>query len=177
MRDEIRKNLIRKRAFIIACMYMVFSMYANERAALYKDRNLSYNLNSEYNGNGEYFGSCNGYDVYFGSENELKQYSKNDKNICIIDGSRGLNPNYKICDSYRITNEQEMYNIIGIIMEYDKLYPSRWHRSLDGLQIEWYLHNVCYEMNIFIDRSDSVDLDMRDYFIFEDSVLKLIFGK
>lgn len=177
MREEIRKNLIRKRAFIIACMYMLFSMYANQRANEYKDRNLSYCLNSEYSDNDDYFASCNGYNIYFGNAESLKQHSKNDKNICIIDSSKGLNPNYRVCDSYRITNEQEMYNIIGVIIEYSKLYPSSWHRSLDGLQIEWYVHNICYEMNILVDRSDSVDLDMRDYFIFEDSVLKLIFGK
>lgn len=177
MREEIRRKLIRKRAIIIACLYMLFSVYANCRASMPKNRNLSYYLNSSYESNCDPFGECNGYNIYFGSEEELKKYSQNENNICIIDARRSLNPNYKICDSYRIKNEQEMYNIIGVIMEYDKLYPSRWHRSLDGLQIEWYIHNVCYEMNIFIDRSESVDLDMRDYFIFEDSVLKLILGK
>ena len=177
MREEIRKNLIRKKAFMMACMYMFFSVYAQERANTYKDRNLSYSINSDYSQGECYFGSCDGHDIYFGSEDELKVFSNNENNICIIDSRLGLNPNYKICDSYKITNEQEMYNIIGVIMEYDNLYPSRWHRSLDGLQIEWYFHNLFYEMNILVDRSESVDLDMRDYFIFEDFVLKLIMGK
>lgn len=177
MREEIRKNLIKKKAFILACLYMSFGMYANSRAMSSKDRNLSYTINNEYSEDENYFGSCDGYDIYFGSEDELREYVDNDRNICVIDGRRNLNPNYKICHSYRITNEQDMYNILGVILEYDKLYPSKWNRSIDGLQIEWYLHNVCYEMNIFIDRSESVDLDMRDFFIFEDSVLKLIMGK
>lgn len=177
MRDEIRKNLIRKKAFLVACMYMFFSMYANERANMYKDRNLSYSINSEYTSNNQCFGSCDGYDIYFGSEDSLQQYLDDEKNICIIDSRRGINPNYKICDSYKITDEQVMYDVIGVIMEYDILHPSMWSRSLDGLQIEWLVHNICYEMGILPERSDSVDLDMRDYFIFEDSILKLIMGK
>jgi hypothetical protein len=175
MKEEIRKNLIRKKTFLLACMYMFFSVYVNHSLSN-RNRNLSYNINSEYS-DGECFGTCNGYNIYFGNEEDLQKYLDNKNNICVIDSSRGINPNYKICESYRITSEEEMYNIIGVIMEYDKLYPSNWHRSVDGLQIEWYLHNVCYEMNIFVDRSESVDLDMRDYFIFEDKLLKLVMGK
>lgn len=177
MRNEIRKKIFRKKAFIAAFMYICFGVYVRNRENSLNHRNLFYTVNGEYSGNNLLFGTCDGYNIYIGSEQELESYMKSDDNICVIDGSAKLNPCYKICDSYRITNEDEMYNILGLILEYSDMYPSRWYRSLDGLQIEWYVHNVCYKMNILIGRTGSVDLDMEDYFLYENSILKLIFGK
>ena len=71
----------------------------------------------------------------------------------------------------------DIFNIVSVIMKYEEEYPSRWSRTVDGLCIEWYLHNVCYELNILVDRSMHVDLDHNDAFIFESDIMKLIFRK
>lgn len=177
MRDELRKKYIRRKAFLLACFYMIFNMYAYIKTSSPKQRNMSYEINEDYERGGAPFASYHDFDIYFGSEEYLESYIFDSDNICVVDGRGGNNPTLRVCNSYRITNEEDMFNILGVIMEYEEKYPSKWCRTLEGLQIEWYVHNVCYEMNILIKSSKSVDLDMRDAILYEDRIVKLFLGK
>ena len=72
---------------------------------------------------------------------------------------------------------EDMFNILAVLQEYEKVYPTRWNRSLEGLQIEWVAHNISFQYGILPVRSGSVDLDNLDGFLYEDAGIKLIFGK
>lgn len=174
MREEIKKNLLRRRAIAMALMYMSLNYCCQINASIERDRNYSYELSSAES---ESFASYGKYNLYFGSEKDLNCYMDNPCNICIVDGRFGKNPNFRICDSFRITNDEDMFNILAVLLEYEKENPSDWNRTIEGLQIEWVAHNMSYEYGLLRDRSGSVDLDSRDAILYEDKLIKLVFGK
>lgn len=178
MREEKKKNLLRKKALVLALMYMFFSMSAHINASVSKERNFSYEIGQSKTRNGSVpYATYKNYNIYIGSEKYLSQFVANQNNICVIDGRCGKNPNMKICDSYRIKSTEDMFNILAILLEYEKQNPTEWSRTLEGLQIEWVAHNISYEYGILPVNSGSVDLDNWDAFLYEDDIVKFIFGK
>lgn len=178
MREEKKKNLLRKKAIALALMYMFFCMSSHINASIVKEREFAYELcygNSR--SNDKPFAIYKNYNIYIGCEVDIKQYLSDPNNICVVDGRCNKNPNMKIYNSYRITSTEDMFNILAVLQEYEKLYPTRWNRSLEGLQIEWVAHNISYQYGILPVRSGSVDLDNLDGILYEDKGIKLIFGK
>lgn len=174
MREELKKNLLKKRALVLALMYMSLSWCSQINASIERDRTYSYELSDTES---ESFATYGKYKLYFGSEEDLNYYMDNPYNICIVDGRFGDNPNFRICDSFRITNDEDMFNILAVLLEYEKENPSDWNRTIEGLQIEWVAHNMSYEYGLLRDRSGSVDLDSKDAILYEDNLIKLVFGK
>lgn len=178
MGEDKKKKLLRKKALTLALMYMFFCMSSHINASIEKERNFAYELcDSSSRSNDKPFATYKNYNIYIGCEADINRYTSDPNNICIIDGRCNKNPNMKIIDSYRITSTEDMFNILAVLQEYEKIYPTRWNRSLEGLQIEWVAHNISFQYGIFPVRSGSVDLDNLDGFLYEDAGIKLIFGK
>lgn len=62
------------------------------------------------------------YCVYVGDKKSVMCHN-DDTDIRIIDYRNKKNPNFEICDSYKITNEEKMINIISIISNYSQDFP------------------------------------------------------
>ena len=178
MGEDKKKKLLRKKALTLALMYMFFCMSSHINASIEKERNFAYELcDSSSRSNDKPFATYKNYNIYIGCEADVSRYTSDPNNICIIDGRCNKNPNMKIIDSHRITSTEDMFNILAVLQEYEKIYPTRWNRSLEGLQIEWVAHNISFQYGILPVRSGSVDLDNLDGFLYEDAGIKLIFGK
>ena len=178
MGEDKKKKLLRKKALTLALMYMFFCMSSHINASIEKERNFAYELcDSSSRSNDKPFATYKNYNIYIGCEADVSRYTSDPNNICIIDGRCNKNPNMKIIDSYRITSTEDMFNILAVLQEYEKIYPTRWNRSLEGLQIEWVAHHMSFQYGILPVRSGSVDLDNLDGFLYEDAGIKLIFGK
>ena len=113
--------------------------------------------------------------VYIGSEKYLEtiKYSENDVLIC--DNRHNLeNPDMIIYNSYRIKNKEQINEILNIICDYEKCYPSKWNRTIESMRLEWYIHNVSYYCNYSISRSINVDLDNNEAEKYKNKVLNKI---
>lgn len=178
MNGERRKQL-RRKAFMLSSIYMFFCMFINSFKTGSNERDFCYEKNSYYSSelNNEY--ACyNGRNIYIVDDEEFDKIDKNDNDIYLLDYRNVLNSNVQIYNSNLIHDENDMYNILGVLLEYAKEYPNeRWNRSIEGMYIEWYIHNIFYDCSILIERSCSVDLDTRDALIFEDNLVKKLFLK
>lgn len=178
MSEENKKNLLKKKAFILALIYMFFSMTAHINASIERSRNYSYSISQDDSKKGdEPYARYNNFNIYIGSERYLSSFLKNPNNVCVLDGRYAKNPYMKIFDSHRIKSTQDMFNILGVLLQYEKENPSEWRRSIQGLQIEWIAHNISYECGILPKNTESVDLDNKDAVLYEDEVIRFIFGK
>lgn len=177
MKEEMKKNLLRKKAFVLALVYIFFCMSAHVNASIEKNRLYHYSLVQNYKNNDKPYAKYKNYNIYIGSEKYLNKFIDDKNNVCVIDGRYGKNPFMRIYDSYRITSTEDMFNILAILLEYENENPSEWRRSIQGLQIEWIAHNISYECGILRKNTESVDLDNEDAFLYEDEFIRLIFGK
>lgn len=93
--------------------------------------------------------------VYIINEHENINPSEND--VLVID-LRKKSKNIRILDSYKIIDVKDIFEIIDIILEYDKENPVQdYNRSRKSLINEWLVHNALYYLFIERDRTKSVD--------------------
>ena len=178
MREQ-REKQFRKKAFILGSMYMFFCMFFNSFKDSTDERDFVFEKNSSYSSdlNNEY-AYYKGKNIYIVDEEVFEKMKKNNNDIYLLDFRNILNSNVQIYNSRLIHDKEDMYNILGVLLEYDKEYPNdRWNRSLDGMYLEWYLHNVFYDHSILKERSRDVDLDTRDIFVFENPIVKKLLLK
>ncbi len=78
--------------------------------------------------------------------------------INIID-LRDSQDDVKIAASYKIRDPEIQAQIIELILEYNRQYPSTtpWVRSKESLQNEWMVHNLAYQMHFQVSSSRDVD--------------------
>lgn len=177
MNDE-RKKQFRKKAFILSSIYLFFCMFINS-FNIDEEREFSYEKNPSYDSeiDNEY-AYYKGRNVYILDEETFEEIEKRQSNIYLIDYRNVFNSNVQIYDSNLIRDKDDMYNILAILLEYDSEFPNdRWNRSIDGMYLEWYLHNIFFDYSILKDRSCNVDLDTRDIFFFEDYLVKKLLLK
>lgn len=133
----------------------------------------------EYNQNYTYQ-SCEPYGYYKGKRiyisdgytiNEL--LNSDDTSIYIIDERTIFNPDISIYNSYKIHNNDEKFAIINAILQYEKEYPSPWERKASSMKNEWDIHNICYELGIDRNSTDSIDFDNDDASIYDSKILSL----
>ena len=86
--------------------------------------------------------------------------SKND--VIILDQREDNNPNIRIMSSCNITNREARNEIIEIIQEYNRVYPSNWKRTNESLRLEWFVHNLLYNLDYKLEHTTDVDLDNND---------------
>ena len=178
MRDEKSKQL-RKKAFTLSSIYLLFCMFLNSFKTSSEERDFSYEKNPSYSSelNNEY-AYYKGKNIYIIGEEEFEVMDKSDDNIYLLDYRYVFNSNVQIYNSKMFCDKEDMYNILAVLLEYNQEYPNdRWNRTIDGMYLEWYMHNVFYNWSILKERSSNVDLDTRDALFFEDSIVKKLLLK
>lgn len=178
MNEEIRKNLFKKKMIKLFSFYLSFIMLLNNNSENKKYKKICYEINPNYEQCcDEEYAKYLDYSLYFGDRKYLDSYYENINNICIVDSRDCSDPNFEICNSYRVTNDDDMLNIISILLQYEEDFPSDWKRTEEGMRIEWIIHNIAYNLGILKENSGSVNFDNRDAIIYENELLKLLFRK
>lgn len=140
-----------------------------------------YNPKIEYETEDDSFGTYSGGRVYIGSKNYINsiknEVSPND--ILIVDESNGKpdepgDPNYKILNSYKVVSNEERNEILLLLKKYDELNGTEWNRTMESLRNEWEVHNILYDLGLYLDHTEDVDLDNNDENLFSSKVLSMI---
>ena len=63
---------------------------------------------------------------------------------------------------YKIKSIEEIKELLKILKEYERQYPSKWERSVLSMEYELIVHNLAYYLNIFPESSKDVDLNNAD---------------
>ena len=106
---------------------------------------------------------------------DLREIDSIDENdIIILDQRNKSNPNMKIISSHEITDKNIRNDIIEILLEYEKMYPSKWDRTIESMRLEWFVHNLFYDINYKRDHTDNVDLDNDDENKYQNKILNKI---
>ena len=131
-----------------------------------------YNIDYKYEPNYEIVGYVNSTkpyasyskgDVYIiKNEKMIKSLNLNDNDVVIIDERYDDNPSMKVISSCSIRNKNEINEIIEIMKDYNTKYPSNWNRTNESLRLEWYVHNLLFDLNYKLDHTTDVDLDNND---------------
>ena len=83
-----------------------------------------------------------------------------------------------VYNSYKIKSLDEIKELLKILKEYERQYPSKWKRSILSMEYEWIVHNLSYYLNIYPDSSKDVDLNNADEGVlipkFEDKIKEKI---
>ena len=102
-------------------------------------------------------------DVYIIKDKKLiNEITLSTNDVIIIDERDDDNPNMHIMSSCNITDKNARNEIIEIIQEYNREYPSNWKRTNVSLRLEWYVHNLLYDLDYKLDHTTDVDLDNKD---------------
>lgn len=97
-----------------------------------------------------------------------------ESDIIVVDQSDYNDPNMKILSSYKITDTEDMKQILEIIKKYCDSKETNWDRSIQSMQNEWIIHNICSSLLIRNDRTDDVDLNNGDEIIYKSKILTKI---
>ncbi len=101
--------------------------------------------------------------VYIGNEeylDGLKNISSND--ILVLDSRGDSDPDMKVLASYLINDYDIQKEVLEILLEYEKNNPSLWKRSLESMQMEWYIHNLMAKFSYKLERTMDVDFNNDD---------------
>ena len=114
--------------------------------------------------------------VYIVKTKEMidKIEKESEYDIIILDARSDLDPNMEIISSHEISDKEARNDIIEILMEYEKLYPSDWNRSIESMRLEWLVHNMLYDIDYERHRTDNVDFDNSDEREYQRDVLNKI---
>ena len=88
--------------------------------------------------------------------------------IIVYDERNSSDPNMQIVSSYRINDKDIRNEILEVLLVYEKLYPSKWDRTLETMRLEWFVHNLSHSFNYKLDHSDDVDLNNADQLNYEN---------
>ena len=104
--------------------------------------------------------------------NKINNLLEND--IVILDERDSDNPNMKIISSHYISDKDIRNDIITIMLEYEKKYPSNWSRTIESMRLEWFVHNLFYDLNYKRNHTNNVDLDNNDEEKYNNKTLQRI---
>ena len=143
---------------------------------------VSYLKDHEYNDNYEILDMENGpygkYEdgyIYIGDDDYLESINACEGDVLVEDLRDTDDPNMFIRDSYKITDKDKRNQILEVLCEYERCYPSDWDRSIESMRLEWFIHNLGHEINYKKDHSDDVDLNNEDEEDYDDKVLTKLF--
>jgi len=100
--------------------------------------------------------------------------SEND--VVVVDQSEFKDPNMKIVSSYKITDKEEMKEILNVIKDYCKNKDGNWDRSIYSMENEWIVHNICSNLSIKKDHTDDVDLNNSDEKLYNSKIVGKMLG-
>jgi len=132
---------------------------------LVKKISYDYNFSSNYEivMEDSYFARYSKGRVYIGNREYINSLNDIDENdILIIDNRNSKDPDMKILSSYRIMDYRLRDEILNIITEYERRYPSSWNRSVSSMKVEWIVHNILYYLNYKTYRTRDVDFNNED---------------
>lgn len=147
-------NNRRKKAFALFVIYSLIIFKLNSR------RNIKVNYNEEYDKCGDsYFASLDGKNIFIVDDRDSFCL---DDNIYVIDSRYDDDPNMIVYNSYKIKSIEEIKELLKILKEYERQYPSKWERSVLSMEYELIVHNLAYYLNIYPESSKDVDLNNAD---------------
>lgn len=151
----------KKKAFILLSTYFIILTTPKIKANEVEDT-IIYNEEYEFEETIHY-AKYKDKSIYIGTDESISRLIDNTtQNIYIADKRNLDNPTMSIYDSYKINNIKDISNILTIILNYEKEYPSNWNRSFNSMKKEWLIHNLCYKLNYELERTKKVDLDNND---------------
>jgi hypothetical protein len=124
---------------------------------------------------GDAFAKCSCGTVYIGDEEFLEKFCNEENAILVEDERKGEDPNMKIRASCNICSAEDRNEILEILMEYEKRYPSKWDRTIESMRLEWLMHNLSFLFNYQQHRTEDVDLDNEDEELYDDKLLQKVF--
>lgn len=146
-----------KKIFILLSTYLCFLFIPKSNTLKYI-KNTNYIYNSV-----EPFSYCDNGNIYIVNDYIIDHiYNKNTNDIYVIDQRNNMDPNMQIINSYKVTSRKQMIEILKVLNEYEKDYPSRWNRTKNSMLNEWFIHNICHQLGIKTINSESVDLNNED---------------
>ena len=162
---------IRKKVIILLSTYFTFLIMPK-----IKSNDNFINYNSEYDSTEILcFAEYNDKKIFIANADLIESIiDENDNNIYIIDERFTKDPNISICNSYRIKDNIKINDILKILEEYEKLYPSDWDRTFESMKSEWIIHNICYDLNINRTSTQNVDLNNNDQNTYDKNILTKI---
>ena len=116
--------------------------------------------------------------IYIGNSDYLKSLNINENDILILDKRDSHDPDIKVYDSYLIVDSDVIDEILDIIINYEKEFPSEWSRTKETMKIEWLVHNIAYYLNFQRERTKDVDFNNLDEVYYKNNdLLPLILAK
>ena len=164
-----------KKAFIILTACIVLLSSAKFKIHQYTPNitfNQEYEIDSE-----QYFGTYRKGRIYIGSREFIEKiFDESTNDVYIVDLRDGSNPALTIVNSYELRNKDEMKDILTVMQEYERRYPSNWDRTRDSMMNEWSIHNILYDLSFERSHTKEVDLDNGDEEIYNSIALKKLLG-
>ncbi len=100
--------------------------------------------------------------IYIGSETLLRSIEPRENDILVLDQRDAKDPNMKIINSHRVSDEGIRGEILHVLLEYEGQNPSPWDRTYESMLGEWGEHNALYNLNYQTNRTADVDLNNAD---------------
>lgn len=114
--------------------------------------------------------------IYIGDREFLSCIDCHEGDVLIEDQRYNLlNPNMKIYSSYEVLDKDSRNDILEVIQEYEEEYPSAWERTTDSMRLEWFLHNISYDVGYKRSRTTNVDLNNEDEEVYSLKILQKLF--
>ena len=163
-----------KRLFIIiaSCAIILFTPKLHASTHVYNP-NITYN--QEYTKDEPIpFATYSNGNVYICNKEIIAKLVQEENDIYIIDQRNSSDPNFCICSSHQITSKEQRNEILELLLEYERQYPTNWDRSIESMRNEWAIHNICYDLGIKTTSSVDVDLNNQDEEKYNSKVLTRI---
>ncbi len=87
--------------------------------------------------------------------------------INIVDLRYCSNPGMKVVDSYNIKDLKSIKEIIDIMLDYNKDGKYAWNRDAFSMEIEWLIHNFCYDLGILTNHTADTDFNNDELKLFK----------
>ena len=168
MKKKNKKNVL----VYFSTLLVILSLFHNK----HKKSEIEESINDETY---EIYGTYNRGNIYIcdSLSNVDKVYEVCDENDVVVVDQCNLNdPNMKIVSSYKITDKEEMNQILNVIKEYCYSKHSNFKRSINSMQNEWIVHNICSNFSIKRDHTDDVDLNNGDETLYKSKIIGKIIG-
>ena len=157
----------RKKTILLLYAYLIILLSPKSTNKKSIDINNNYTFHSTIP-----YASYEDKNIYISNQYTIKNIL-NDNDIFIIDSRYSKDPDILVYNSYKIKNVEDIYQILNILKEYEKQYPSRWNRTIESMKNEWIIHNLSYLFNYNVERSKSVDLNNQDETTYNSKLLSL----
>ncbi len=165
MKKKNKKITILRRTLIVGALLALLSYHFID----FQD-NPTYEIIEECD---EAFARYSKGKIYIGNKeylNSLKCINEND--ILVEDLRDSKDPDFKIHNSYLVTDRNIRNEILTILLEYEQRYPSNWDRTIESMRLEWLAHNLSYIFNYELHRTADVDLNNEDEKLYDNTMLQ-----